>query len=134
MTALTAWQLWCCGDPALHTLPLSKIKPYDMSNPNTRKRFSDMKSLMTAIRQKAQQLGVAIPATPTVEQANMVFVQVMPALNIFGTDTHGLSATQRQTRAAQMTFNTTVKAFRKKRKLESTAESNTGEGNDDDDE
>ena len=117
MSALSAWQLWCCGDPGKGYIQFKKLEPHDLNVKNARKRLSDLRTLMLAIEDGARDRNVFV-SNPTIEQANTMFLTVMPELNIFGTQSHSLPIHQRHARATQMTLNTTVKLLRKKRKAD----------------
>lgn len=116
MTTLSAWQLWRCGDPSKGYPPFWHIHPTeDIKDPNTRKRFSDMKFLMNALEAKAKAANVWVE-TPTIEQANSIYSTAFPLLGLPAS-----SETDRQRRMTQATFMSTVKFLRQKLRLEAAA-------------
>ena len=111
MTILSAWQLWCCGDPSHQYPPFSHILPDDLSDSNTRKRLSDFRVLMIAMEQRVKASGPsAWIAQPSVEQANSMFSCAVQVLD-------SLAAAQAGDQCAmQMSFMTACKLLRIQKK------------------
>ena len=82
MTALSAWQLWCCGDASQRLPPFKQVEEVDFARKNARKRLSDLRLLMHAIDDQAKKADGWVQ-NPSTEQANEMYKKAMPALALF---------------------------------------------------
>lgn len=99
---LSAWQLYVCGDRSKGYPPFRFLQPPDMSTKNLRKRLSDFKFLMQVLEKKVKVLEKWI-ATPSLEQANEMFVAASPVLE---------SAFRKTQRSSQLQWSTVVNKVR----------------------
>lgn len=112
-TLRSAWLIWCCGDPANSVPALRHLEASDFEKvlamccacslrsqgSDDRKRFSDMKFLMTAVRQ-------AVPDSPpptSLEEANAMLSAALPLLG-FPEETEKTACKRRLTQYTWLTY------------------------------
>jgi hypothetical protein len=99
------FQIFCCGDASKMICPLIETEPSDYSNINQRKRFSDLKFLMSKLIENLKE-NKKWHANPTIFEANEMIKEAMPCL--------GLENSKR--RLIQMSWTSAVTTLRKKAK------------------
>jgi hypothetical protein len=104
--ALNAWQLWCCGNPKKRTVPLRYLSSNDFSTMNLRKRFSDLKFLMTYIEYCAKREN-AWKRVQKIEDANEIFASILRHLPLYLTTPKG-----QVSRPANLKWTTVVNRLR----------------------
>jgi hypothetical protein len=99
-TLRSAWLIWCCGDPACSLPPLRQVEASDFEKgSDDRKRFSDLKFLMNAVR-------AAVPASPppsSLEEANAMLSAAIPLLG-FPEETEKTACKRRLTQYTWLTY------------------------------
>ena len=78
---LTAWQLWCCGNPSKGHPPYKSCESKDISKKNVKKRFTEYSYVMKHIQSKAQEAGIWTKDL-NIQDANAIFLSIENQLGI----------------------------------------------------
>lgn len=117
---LTAWQFWCCGNPARGYPPFRTLTPTDMPTTNMRKRLSELRFLMKRIEAKCHEVGMWVNA-PTIDNANAMYDAASGHVLLDG----DRSETGRRRRGGQILWTSMVTMIRNKEKQHRAAEAST---------
>jgi hypothetical protein len=108
VSALTAWQLWCCGNAENHWPPFRSLEPSDMGTRNLRKRLSDLRFLMRKIEQLVKAVDASMWVdTPSIQKTIDMFALAEPGLELAN-----VSEQKRKRRCGQLCWITVVDEIR----------------------